>query len=275
MYLCRTPTPPLDAFVAHLWVNDRPALGHARERGLPTGRADLVIALGQPHVRRFDDAADRVGRRFHHGVLQGPRDCAFLRDTSQASSVVGVHFCAGGAPALLHMPLGGLANQVVSLDELWGPAAHRLREQLLDAPHPAERLQTLERWLLRRLANANAALLCDPAIRFAVRQFDAHPSNARVATVRGATGWSIERFNRRFRDAVGMTPKRYLRVRRFQALLGAIASGGDDPWVQRALDAGYADQPHLVHEFGRLAGLTPSAYRPLSQGRHNHVIEPP
>jgi AraC-like DNA-binding protein len=271
MLLRHRPASPLDAFVDLLWANDRPALAHARERGLPTGCADLVIALGQDHIVRYADESDREGRRHRYGVLQGPHDHAVLRDTARASSVVGVHFRPGGAAALLGLPLHELANRTLSLDEAFGLELTELRERLQSLRSARSRLGLLERWLRRRLLASERRWWPDPAIRWALQQFDAQPALARIEAVRASAGLAERRFSAGFLAEVGLTPKRYVRVRRFQALLRLRAESGDEKWVQLALEAGYSDQPHLTHEFRRLSGLTPSAYRPVSRDALNHV----
>jgi len=265
------PAAPLDAFVDHLWANQRHALAHARERGLPTGCTDLVIALGQDHIVRYAGEADREGQRLHAGVLQGPHDRAFFRDTAAPSSVVGVHFRPGGAAAVLRVPLHELADRVLPLDEALGAEGIDLRERLMALPSARLRLPLLERWLRRRVLTSDPRWWPDPAIRNALQRFDALPALARVEQVRTSIGLSERRFNARFLAEVGLLPKRYLRVRRFQALLRTLARGRDQPWAQLALDAGYSDQPHLGHEFQRLSGLAPSGYRPVSPDAHNHV----
>ncbi|MEP7102043.1 MAG: hypothetical protein ABI781_16160 [Burkholderiales bacterium] len=72
MYLARAPIAPLDRFIETVWANQRAAgLAHAREWGLPTGCADLVIPLDGQRLWRFDNADDTRGRGFGGGVLQG------------------------------------------------------------------------------------------------------------------------------------------------------------------------------------------------------------
>jgi AraC-like DNA-binding protein len=274
MLLRRRPAAPLDAFVDELWASERPALAHARERGLPTGCADLVITLDREHIVRYADESDREGKRLRFGVLQGPHDHAVLRDTAHPSSVVGVHFRPGAACALLQLPLHELANRTIALDEAFGREAIELRERLQALPSASVRLRALERWLRRRLFAANRRWWPDPALHGALRAFDAQPALARVDAIRNTTGLSERRFNARFLAEVGLTPKRYARVRRFQAVLAAWADGAHRPWAQLALDAGYSDQPHLVHEFRRLSGVAPSRYRPTAPDALNHVAVP-
>ena len=269
--LLRRPAPPLDLCVQYLWAAERGALPHARERCLPSGRADMVIPLLQTHLVRYTDEHDLDGRRLRGGVLQGARDSCFVRGgTDLPSSVVGVHFRPGGAALLAGVPMHELANDSVTLADLWGaPAADELHERLLGQPTLAAQLQGLERSLTQRLLSATYPL--DVAMLAAAHRFDAQPALARVAAVRVASGLSAQRFITRFRAAVGLSPKRYCRVRRFQAVLNVAARGGRIDWAQVALDSGYSDQPHLVHEFRRFAGMAPSTYRPLAPDHQNHV----
>jgi AraC-like DNA-binding protein len=100
---------------------------------------------------------------------------------------------------------------------------------------------------------------------------------AGVAEVADRLGWSFTRLLRRFADQVGLTPKRFARVRRFQRLLASITSTappGAVDWAQRAVDIGYHDQAHMIHEFRALAGLCPTKYAPRSPGERNHVPLP-
>ena len=269
--LLHRPASPLDLCVEYLWAAERGALAHARERCLPSGRADIVIPLLQTQLVRYADEHDLEGWRLRGGVLQGARDSAFVRGGTDApSSVVGVHFRPGGAALLAGVPMDELANDSVTLADLWGEAAaDELHERLLVETTAAARLHRLERWLTQRLLRATPPL--DAAMLAAARRFDAQPALARVAAVRAASGMSAERFIARFRAAVGLTPKRYCRVRRFQAVLSIAARGGRIDWAQVALDTGYSDQPHLVHEFRRFAGMAPSMYRPLAPDHQNHV----
>jgi AraC-like DNA-binding protein len=277
MLLRRTPVPPLDRYVETVWASERGALPHPRERNLPSGRADLVIALRQEHLSRHAGIDDRAGVRLLGAVFQGPQERCFLRATDAPSSVVGVHFRAGGAAAFAGVAPAELANRSVALHELWGSAAHQLREQLQALPSALQRLDRLEQALLARLQRSQVAAAApaavDAALAWAITRFDARPSVARVEPVRAALGWSAPQFITRFHAAVGLTPKRYCRVRRFQAVLGCIAQGRDIDWAGLALDGGYSDQAHFNREFRAFSGLTPSRYRPVAPDQASHVAE--
>lgn len=274
MLLRHTPAPPLDAFVDVLWASERGAMPHARERNLPTGRADLIIALRQTHLNRFASADELQGRRFAGGIVQAPQQGPFFRETGEPSSVVGVHFRAGGAAALFGVPLTELSTPATP-DELWGNEAAALRDRLQALHGAAARLHHLEAWLLSRLHRApqHAA---DAPIAWALRAFEGSVPRS-VAEVRSALGWSPKRFIAEFSQRVGLTPKRYLRIARFQRIVQIAARcrtlGEPIDWAALALAEGHADQAHLVREFRSFSGLTPTAYHPLAPDQASHTAE--
>jgi AraC-like DNA-binding protein len=98
-----------------------------------------------------------------------------------------------------------------------------------------------------------------------------NPARALIEPVQRASGCTPAQFIRRFEQAVGLTPKRYARVLRFNTMLPLLVRAGPRDWAQLAAAAGYFDQSHLIHEFRRLAGLTPGAYRPVQPDQPTHV----
>jgi AraC-like DNA-binding protein len=264
--LVRRPPPPLSPFIDCLWHLEREALVHRRERMLPTGRADIVIPLLQPAVLRYDAVDAGEPRSLRGGVIVGPHDRWFVRGTGGASSVVGVHFRPGGAAAFFGGALPALRNRTELLDDLWGPSARELRERLQALRAASDRLDLLQAHLLAQL---NATM--DPMAARALRALQRDPAAARIDAVQRASGCSPGVFIRRFEAAVGLTPKRYARVLRFGSLLPALVRQGPRDWAQVAAGGGYFDQSHLIHEFKRLAGVTPSAYRPVQADQPTHV----
>jgi len=70
---------------------------------------------------------------------------------------------------------------------------------------------------------------------------------------------------------MGLTPKAFCRVRCFQRILEAVHRRSEVDWAQVALDAGYYDQSHLIHDFQGFSGLTPAEYLAAATEHLNHV----
>jgi AraC-like DNA-binding protein len=269
--LVHRPPPPLAAHVDMIWAAEREALPHDRERMLPTGCVDIVIPLLQDSVIRFDGLESTEPQHFKGAVVQGPHDRFIVRGTGGASSVVGVHFKPGGARAFFGGALGDLRGRTVLLEDVWGPSVRTLRDDLQACASPSQRVRLLEVFLIGRMTMVDL----DPVVAFALHRFQMAPSSAWIQPVQTESGCSPAQFIQRFQSEVGLTPKRYTRVLRFNAVLGRLVRRGPREWAEVALDAGYFDQSHFIHEFKTLTGLTPSAYEPVSEDQPTHVAVGP
>lgn len=271
MLVTHRPCARLAPFVESIWFAQRGALPHSREFSLPTGRVDIVVPLLQDGVVRFDSVDSPQAIHLKGGVVSGAHDRFAVRGMGGASSVIGVHFKPGGAAAFFGGALGDLRNRTALLDALWGPPARDLRERLQSARTVAEKLRIAEDALLARLPAARAA---DAMVAWALEALAQDPAAARIGAVQRASGCSPQQFIRRFQAAVGLTPKRHAQVLRFNSMLPRIAQAGPRDWAAVAAECGYFDQSHLIHDFKRLAGMTPTAYKPPHPGQPMHVPVP-
>lgn len=82
------------------------------------------------------------------------------------------------------------------------------------------------------------------------------------------------RFRERFQSEVGMAPKLFARVQRFQAVIGAVHALDEVDWAGIAADCGYFDQAHFIHDFRAFSGLTPTEYLAFKSEHRNHVPLP-
>lgn len=259
---------PLDLFVKCLWFSPGEHRDWQQERILPTGSVDLIFKLQDDHPIRIFDPADNSPRSVSGATVSGTYSQPFGLDTSRSSPTIGVHFHPGGAAPFLGVPVKALLNQHLSLEEFWGTQSLRVREQLLQATSTAERFGILEQALLDRLTEPAPNY---QAMLHAAGLFRASRSTS-VKAVSEALGFSSQRFIRQFQNAVGLTPKLYCRIQRFQSILDQIVSGNQLPWVNVALKHGYYDQSHLIQDFREFTGVTPLEYRPVAPDRKNHML---
>jgi len=269
MLITRPPRPALRPFVRTVWASEetvaRSGPGVERERVLPTGTAHVVFRLSELPLRLFDGVDGTRGRSVGHAVVGGPRAAFYVRDVSQPVRSVGAELHPGAVEALLGVPAEELAGAHTPLEDLWGAAAARARERLLEAEGAAVRLDLFESLLAERLPRVRGL---HPAVAHAIECFAV---SAPVRDVVRATGYSHRRFIALFRRAVGLPPKLYCRVLRFRGALERLAGEGSASWADLALGAGYSDQPHLGREFRELAGLSPGHYRRIAPASPHHV----
>ena len=250
----RVPSGPLAEFVELIWVAEDYAPPHAKERLMPGGAMNLVVGWNA------------------HGVVwsgaSGVHTESMMLDTSAPFSIIGVSFKAGGGFPFFPMPAGELHNLTVPLDAVWGARAGELCERLMAAQAPAAKVAVVERALT---AGARGKLDRHPAVRYAVAELGRTPEPRPVGSVVDEIGLSQRRFIEIFRNEVGVTPKAFSRVRRFQHVLGQVEHATDVDWTRVACECGYFDQAHFIHDFRDFAGVSPSTYL-RNRASRNHIV---
>lgn len=268
IYRTYSPRPPLSDFVNLFWLYEGHDPPHAKERVLPTGTMELVIDLREYELRVYDGHNHEQFQSFHTALICGAHSEPFVIDTASQASVMGVHFKPGGAFPFIKLPAGELRNAHVSLETLWEAKAVELRDRLLEAQTPGARFHLLERTLLTQAARPLAP---HPAVAFALNEFQDALHAPTISDVSHRTGLSQRRFIQVFSEEVGITPKRFCRVRRFQEVLHLIKGEQRAEWGEIALECGYFDQAHFIHDFQVFSNLTPTAYLARCTEHLNHV----
>jgi AraC-like DNA-binding protein len=254
MITSHTPSRPLSRCVESIWLNEGFRPSHRRERVLPTGTLELIFDLS-PHAGAG-------------AMVSGARSTSFLIETHRATSVMGVELAPGGAFPFLNVPVGEFRDALVPLDAVWGPHAVDLRERLMEAPTAPRKIGILEAALLDRAAHP---IEPHPAVSIALRGFLDGPQGSSIGAMARRVGLSPGRFIQVFRDHVGLAPKLFCRLRRFQRILAATEGRRRVNWAAIALYCGYADQSHLIRDFRDFSGLSPTAYLTTRGENPNHL----
>lgn len=256
----------LRPFVTRLWAQRPAADGPraiVREAVLPTGCAHLVFRPESAPLRVWSDASEH---RLGPVVLAGPRTERYLRETQSHGRSVGALIEPAMLYALFGVSARALRGQHVDGAIVLGPSALELCEQLAGARDEHAELTALEAFLLARI---EAARVVPRFVRAAVDAIEREP-NANIAALVERSGASHRHFAAVFEEHVGLTPKRFARVRRFNAALEAMQRGPRS-LAAIASELGFSDQAHLTREFVAHAALTPSAYFERSPAEARHV----
>ena len=257
------PRPPLSDFISVIWYWDGYCQPHPRERLLPNGAMTIAFNLGERPTSLDSCRTDVTSAQ----VICGARSTSMIIDTADMVTTLGIQFKPGGGFPFLRMPASELSDQCVPLDDVFGSGAKGLREKLLESPTPAGKFAVAEQWLLSRARQ----LQRHPAVAFATERFVGGSFAQPLSSVMERIGYSQRHFNQLFSSEVGLTPKRFLRVRRFQRVITSIAGSESVDWAELALRCGYYDQPHFAHDFRSFAGLTPAEYLANRTPHLNHV----
>lgn len=268
-FFTHIPQPPLGNFVELFWFYDGYFAGsHKKERLMPDGSVELIINLKEDEARIYDRENLEECERLPGTLVCGPHSSFFVIDTAQQASVIGIHFKPGGAFPFFKMPASELQNLHVALQDLWGCEASLLRQRLLEAQTPQMKFHVLEECLqaqaLRPLERHRAV---DHALAL-LRNIHTAPA---ITDLADHIGISSRHFIQLFSNEVGLTPKLFARVRRFQNVLLQLQNAREIDWADLAAGCGYFDQAHFIHDFKDFSGINPSTYLTQKTDHLNHV----
>ncbi|HEU4770349.1 MAG TPA: DUF6597 domain-containing transcriptional factor [Pyrinomonadaceae bacterium] len=271
LYLSYRPGPPLNEFIDYLWLiegGQSPRL----EKILPCGASELVVNLKNNEINIHDPQQPERYRQLSGAVFSGAYSQSFICDALQHESIMGVHFKPGGAFPFLDTHASELADAHANVADLWGRSGVELRERLCTAVTPQQRFRIMADVLNSRLARNTAR---DREMRFALEMFAMR--NTSIREVSRELRVSHRRFIQMFSSHVGLAPKLFCRILRFQRAR-VLAEKLEAPnWAAVAVACGYFDQSHLIKDFKEFSGSTPGIYSVQQYHRDarlkdNHVL---
>jgi AraC-like DNA-binding protein len=260
--VARPRSPALQPFVKSFHYHEA-EFPFGLERILPSGQAHVMVNLAEDEFRTYSgDGCGKVNR-MRGAILAGPHSQSTVMDTREFQWLIAIEFKLGGAAPFFALPLNEVCDQAVDMDHLWGLDGKLLREQLLSVPTPQAKFEVLECMLVGHFRSPLPA-----AMKCAVSLLN---RGVPVAATTEHLGILPKTFVRHFREHIGIAPKRFARVRRMQRIVKELRAKADIDWSSMAADHGFTDQAHFIHDFRDITGLTPTAYKPHSPQRGNHV----
>jgi AraC-like DNA-binding protein len=242
--------------------------GFTTRRELPHAEGVLIVNLGAPiAITGGDGGLIRLeaGEAFAAGVHLRPA----LSHSTGTQTGMHIFLPLLTLRHLLGIPMSEMIDRVVPLDALLGASARSLGEALVAAPSRGARVALLDAALTHRLAGCGS-VRSDQA--YAIRLLRTRP-DLDLAAIASDIGWSRKHFAARVRDAIGVGPRSFRRLLRFQRATTLIGRTPSPDWAALALDAGYYDQSHLIREFREFAGLTPTQFIARSLGDGGGLVE--
>ena len=254
-----SPCPRLAPFVKCFWTLEGAADNSSSPEPIyPDGCMEIVLNLADPFQRiHVDGRIERQPGMF----LVGQMDQFTRVQPGGPVRAFGVRFRPGGARPFLWFPQQEAAREIVSLESIEGRLKRQFEQAALDSGSNLERIARMETLLLSRLRPRP-----EPGIEAALHSIHSQlPMRAAIAE----SGWSERQFRRRFAEVVGIGPKVYSRIIRFQRALRAIERVG---FLPAALECGYYDQAHFIKEFKSFAGEAPAAYTSRRHPLADHFV---
>src|SRR6202795_4883203 len=171
--------------------------------------------------------------------------------------------------SLFSMPAEEHTNDHIDVEAALGRGLGELERRLGDATSFTDRVRVADEYLCaKRPAFDSVSSIANAATEVLLSS-----GCVRVSDLARNAGLGIRQFERRFRYEIGIPPKLYARIVRFEAALRRKAATPETRWTDIAHALGYHDQMHMVHDFNRLSGDSPTAPLPLLRRSWLDIIQ--
>ncbi|MDR8393777.1 helix-turn-helix domain-containing protein [Aliifodinibius sp. S!AR15-10] len=184
------------------------------------------------------------GQTTRHGIL-----CSFGK-----TYTIGVNLYSYALKTIFGYDADEFMDEIVDLD-LVQPD---LYERLCYAWKTKGKIELLCSFLTEQIAQNT--FVDDKPVMSSIRQINESRGNIPIQSIHSELQLSERQFQRRFKQQVGVTPKLFSRIIRFQSALQQVRSHQYQQLSDVAFDNGYADQSHFIRDFNEFAGLNPGAY---------------
>lgn len=241
MLLERRPGQDLNALVYRFWFGSKiEAAGKRSHEILPDGNVDLLLELS--------DIRCRVR-------LFGPATRTTSIQTNNNYDYLGVRFHPGKAPHFAQVKPPELIDDSVELGDFFGIHLDFLGERLHSCRTAQEKTSLVE----SLLGSAALDLIPKNALtERAIKLLETRNGQVKVKELAEQLGVSRRTLERLFVEHVGVAPKKFARILRFQNVLTILRARHFRDFTDLAFACGYADHSHLIKDFKALTGRLPS-----------------
>ncbi|MEO1050042.1 MAG: helix-turn-helix domain-containing protein [Bacteroidota bacterium] len=257
LYLELPPILQLRPFVDCFWVVEQlqPPFYLQKENVIPDGHPEIIIHYGGRYKVYHKDMPG--GEEQPLGILAGQLRGAIQLEPTGASGMIGVRFTPTGFYKLFKQDMHQFVDQTANLSQVLGKWGQCMVDRVNEANSIEERKQVLEALLLERFVEEPLQMsLVDRTLQ-TIRY---NNGNVPIQSIADVEKVSRRHLERRFMAEVGVSPKVYARVVRFNYIFNLLKS--DQPLAKTEISylGGYFDQTHFNKEFKAFSGENPSDY---------------
>jgi AraC-like DNA-binding protein len=222
------------------------------DRVYPCGYATMVFHYGSPSKFQKKNSSKYIEPNL---VICGQQTNYYDLSLSGKTGMILVVFRPHGVKSFFNFPITELLNENLSLQDLIYNEAVELEDKLFNSPNNNRRIIHLENFLVKRLIHNNEF----DRVEHAIKMIENSKGQIKAQNIAQEVCLGIKQFERTFSKYVGIAPKKFASIIRFQNVI-QMNSKGKRSLSQIAVDNGYYDQSHFIHDFKSLTGLTPKAF---------------
>jgi hypothetical protein len=246
----------LKGFIDKIWVfeSNEPMSRDDMKLVVPNGRLLLVIPFrngitGQMDSKYYVTPENRI-------ALIGMSDRPSIVDAEMQgpTGTIGVEISAMGAYRFFHLRLKDIKNQLHSLSDIVGKAGSIIEQRISEAQSIDDKIQLLQQFLFSLFTQREE----DPLFEYCVRQIQAAKGSNLIRQLERETGYSSRWLNLKFEERLGISPKNYSSIMRFQRYYREMLLNPSAFFKQKLFYDYYYDESHFIKDFKRFTDVPPT-----------------
>lgn len=247
----------LEPFIKHYWVLevDEPVKDISALRIFPTGFTELILYYGDRYLHIDKNKSKTLQPSF---FFAGQNNCYYDLAPTGKIGLIAITFKPDAARLFFKMPISDVENNFVALEDVVGRSIVNLEYELQTASNNHERIHTIENFLMDQLTELYTDYY--KRINYSVNKINQSRGLISVDSLASSACLSTKQFNRKFTEFVGIKPKQFTRVVRFQYAIYSQQIKSIKTLTELAYKCGYYDQAHFTNEFKAFTGYAPKEF---------------
>jgi len=224
-----------------------------KERVYPTGNATMVFHYGSPSIFQKKDSSKNIEPNL---VICGQQTSYYDLSLSGKTGMILIVFKPHGVKSFFNFPITELLNENLSLHDLLNNETIELEDKLFNAPNNRQRITHLENFLIKRLIHNDEF----ERVEYALEIIENSKGQIKAQDIAHEVCLGIKQFERTFSKYVGINPKMYASIVRFQNVIQMKRKHKNSSMFELTFDNGYYDHAHFIHDFKSFTGLSPKEF---------------
>lgn len=250
------PLPQLKGYIDRIWVfeSSAPMPNDDMKLVVPNGRLLLVIPFRNGLTGLMDDKYYVTPK--DQMALVGMSDRPSIVDAAAQgpTGTIGVEISAMGAYRFFHLRLKDIKNQLHPLADILGKTINSIEQRLAESPAIPGKIRLLQQFLLSLFFRSER----DPLFEYCVQQIHVATGSQLVRQLEQGTGYSSRWLNLKFEERLGISPKNYSSIIRFQRYYRAMLANPGDFFKLKDFYDDYYDESHFIKAFRRFTDMPPT-----------------
>ncbi len=244
------PCNELESYIQYFWILDTNNESILKEKALPSGHVELIFH--KIEVRSKNESYNDFN---YKGVVIGQHDKSYFIDKNEKAGIIGVVLRPYAAKLLLGVPAGEFLNEQVYIDDLDDAELALLSRKVANSDNYIRAIEHIESFLLFRIRN-NKRNYYIPYLKNIIELINTN-TNTKSDKLAEHIFLSNKQFTRVFVDNIGIMPKTFSAIVRYQKALKLMKDNSELPMAQVALECEYSDQSHMIRDFRKFTSYTP------------------